>query len=101
MEEILVQKTVYYIEGDGIGAEIWQVAKPVMDQAIEKAYKGEKSIEWKELLAGEKAYEQTGTYLPDETLDTLDKAELAMKGPLATPVGKGFRSLNVTLRQRF
>ncbi len=93
-------KTVYFIEGDGIGPEVWGAARPVLDAAIEKAY-GEKKIEWKELLAGEKAFNETGSYLPQETLDTLATAELAMKGPLQTPVGKGFRSLNVTLRQTF
>ena len=93
-------KTVYFIEGDGIGPEVWGAARPVLDAAIEKAY-GEKKIEWKELLAGEKAYAETGEYLPQETLDTLAKAELAIKGPLQTPVGKGIRSLNVTLRQVF
>ena len=93
-------KTVYFIEGDGIGPEVWGAARPVLDAAIEKAY-GEKKIEWKELLAGEKAFNETGSYLPQETLDTLATAELAIKGPLQTPVGKGFRSLNVTLRQTF
>jgi len=96
----LSAKTVYFIEGDGIGPEVWGAARPVLDAAIEKAY-GEKKIEWKELLAGEKAFNETGSYLPQETLDTLATAELAMKGPLQTPVGKGFRSLNVTLRQTF
>ena len=94
-------KTVYFIEGDGIGPEVWSAARPVLDAAIEKAYSGEKKIEWVELLAGEKAYKATGEYLPQETLDTLAKAELAIKGPLQTPVGKGIRSLNVTLRQVF
>ncbi|WP_415718471.1 NADP-dependent isocitrate dehydrogenase [Maridesulfovibrio sp.] len=94
-------KTVYFIEGDGIGPEVWSAARPVLDAAIEKAYSGKNKIEWVELLAGEKAYEATGEYLPQETLDTLAKAELAIKGPLQTPVGKGIRSLNVTLRQVF
>lgn len=94
-------KTVYFIEGDGIGPEVWGAARPVIDAALEKAYGGAKKIEWSELLAGGKAYEATGEYLPQETLDTLAKAELAIKGPLQTPVGKGIRSLNVTLRQLF
>ncbi|NDV25067.1 NADP-dependent isocitrate dehydrogenase [Desulfovibrio sp. JC010] len=94
-------KTVYFIEGDGIGPEVWGAARPIIDAALEKAYSGDKKIEWVELLAGEKAYEATGEYLPQETLDTLAKAELAIKGPLQTPVGKGIRSLNVTLRQVF
>ena len=91
--------TVYFIEGDGIGPEVWAAGRPVIDAAVEKAYGGAKSLTWTELLAGEKAYEATGSYLPDETLETLKGATLAMKGPLTTPVGKGFRSLNVTLRQ--
>ncbi|WP_027177929.1 NADP-dependent isocitrate dehydrogenase [Maridesulfovibrio bastinii] len=94
-------RTVYFIEGDGIGAEVWGAARPVLDAAVEKAYSGSKKIDWVELLAGEKAYKATGSYLPQDTLDTLAKADLAMKGPLQTPVGKGFRSLNVTLRQTF
>lgn len=94
------KKTVYFIEGDGIGPEVWGAARPVLDAAMVKAY-GESKIEWKELLAGEKAFKETGSYLPQETLDTLATAELAIKGPLQTPVGKGFRSLNVTLRQTF
>ncbi|ACS79157.1 Isocitrate dehydrogenase (NADP(+)) [Maridesulfovibrio salexigens DSM 2638] len=100
-EIILSTKKVYFIEGDGIGPEVWGAARPVIDAALEKAYGGEKTIEWTELLAGEKAYAETGEYLPQVTLDTLAKAELAIKGPLQTPVGKGIRSLNVTLRQVF
>jgi isocitrate dehydrogenase len=100
-ELLLSTKTVYFIEGDGIGPEVWGAARPVIDAALEKAYSGDKKIEWVELLAGEKAYKATGEYLPQETLDTLAKAELAIKGPLQTPVGKGIRSLNVTLRQVF
>ncbi|MFV0422018.1 NADP-dependent isocitrate dehydrogenase [Oleidesulfovibrio sp.] len=94
-----MRKTVYFIEGDGIGPEVWKAAQPVIDKAVELTYGSERSLEWKELLAGEKAYARTGTYLPQETLDTLASAELAIKGPLGTPVGKGFRSLNVTMRQ--
>ncbi|WP_291322340.1 NADP-dependent isocitrate dehydrogenase [Desulfonatronospira sp.] len=94
-----MRKTAYFIEGDGIGPEVWQAARPILDQALDKAYSGEHSLEWVELLAGEKAYKETGEYLPARTLDTLREAELAIKGPLATPVGGGFRSLNVTLRQ--
>ncbi|QJT09283.1 NADP-dependent isocitrate dehydrogenase [Oceanidesulfovibrio marinus] len=91
--------TVYYIEGDGIGPEVWKAARPVIDAAVEKTYGDGRRLEWNELLAGEKAYEATGSYLPEETLETLKTATLAMKGPLTTPVGKGFRSLNVTMRQ--
>lgn len=94
-----MRKTAYFIEGDGIGPEVWQATRPVLDKALDKAYSGQHSLEWVELLAGEKAYKETGEYLPARTLDTLREAELAIKGPLATPVGGGFRSLNVTLRQ--
>ncbi len=94
-----MRKTVYWIEGDGIGPEVWKAARPVIDAAVEKSYGDSRSIEWKELLAGEKAHRETGEYLPQSTLDTLARAELAIKGPLGTPVGKGFRSLNVTMRQ--
>ena len=94
-----MQKTVLFIEGDGIGAEVTKAAQPIINKAVEKAYGTERSLVWKELLAGEKAFKETGEYLPQSTLDALSKAELAMKGPLTTPVGKGFRSLNVTMRQ--
>lgn len=96
-----MQHTVYWIEGDGVGADIWKAAKPVADKAVACAYHGQEEILWKELLAGEKAYAQTGEHLPKETLDTLKTAHVAIKGPLATPVGTGIRSLNVTLRQTF
>ena len=94
-----MQHRVYFIEGDGIGPEIWQAARPVLDAALAKAYGGGHSIDWQELLAGEKALRETGELLPKPTLDALQSASLAIKGPLGTPVGKGFRSLNVTLRQ--
>ncbi|GFM32526.1 NADP-dependent isocitrate dehydrogenase [Desulfovibrio subterraneus] len=94
-----MQKTVLFIEGDGIGAEVTRAAQPIINKAVEKAYGKERALEWKELLAGEKAFKETGEYLPQSTLDALRGAELAMKGPLTTPVGKGFRSLNVTMRQ--
>ncbi|GAB6178480.1 NADP-dependent isocitrate dehydrogenase [Desulfobaculum senezii] len=94
-----MQKTVYYIEGDGIGPEVWAAGRPVLDAAVQKAYGGERRIEWVELLAGEKAHRETGEYLPGGTMQALRGAQLAMKGPLTTPVGQGFRSLNVTLRQ--
>lgn len=89
--------TVYYIEGDGIGPEIWSAARPVIDSALAMESGGK--IDWKELLAGEKAVRETGAPLPAETLRALSSASLAMKGPLGTPVGKGMRSLNVALRQ--
>jgi len=96
-----VEKVVYFIEGDGIGPEVWAAARPVIDGAIKKAYGDSKKLAWTEILAGEKAVRETGENLPQATLDALKTAELAMKGPLGTPVGKGFRSLNVTLRQVF
>ena len=88
-----------FIEGDGIGPDIWASASRVIDAAVEKAYKGEKKIVWKEILAGEKAFEQTGNWLPEETLDAVREYIIAIKGPLTTPIGGGFRSLNVALRQ--
>lgn len=92
-----MKKMVYYIEGDGIGREIWAAAKPVIDAALAKD--SDTKLEWRELLAGEKAYKETGSHLPEETLGALKEADLAMKGPLGTPVGTGIRSLNVALRQ--
>ena len=88
-----------FIEGDGIGPDIWKASQMVFDAAVAKAYKGERSILWKEVLAGEKAYNNTGEWLPDETLDTIREYLIAIKGPLTTPVGGGMRSLNVALRQ--
>ncbi|MFB6263829.1 MAG: isocitrate/isopropylmalate family dehydrogenase, partial [Bradymonadaceae bacterium] len=89
-----------YIEGDGTGKDIWRAAKPVFDAAVEAAYDGERTVEWKEVLAGEKAKEQTGELLPEETVETIREHRVAAKGPLTTPVGAGFRSLNVALRQK-
>ncbi len=88
-----------FIEGDGIGPDIWHASQMVFDAAVEKAYGGDRSIVWTEVLAGEKANEATGTWLPDETLDTIREYLIAIKGPLTTPVGGGIRSLNVALRQ--
>ncbi|HFR3342832.1 NADP-dependent isocitrate dehydrogenase [Streptococcus sp. A34] len=93
------QPVIPYIEGDGVGKDIWSAAQSAIDAAVEKAYNGQRQIVWKEVLAGEKAYETTGTSLPDETLATIKDHLLAIKGPLGTPVGKGHRSLNVALRQ--
>ncbi|MFD6208032.1 MULTISPECIES: NADP-dependent isocitrate dehydrogenase [unclassified Peribacillus] len=90
---------VPYIEGDGIGPDIWVAASRVLDAAVEKAYNGEKKIEWKEVLAGQKAFDQTGEWLPQETLDVINEYLIAIKGPLTTPIGGGIRSLNVALRQ--
>jgi len=88
-----------FIEGDGIGPDIWAAARNVFDTAVEKAYGGERKIEWIEVLAGEKAFNETGEWLPDATVDTFRKFLVGIKGPLTTPVGGGIRSLNVALRQ--
>ena len=94
-----MEQEIFYIQGDGIGPEVMNAAREVLDAAVEKTYGSGRTLVWKELLAGQKAYEETGEYLPQETWDGLEKARVAMKGPLTTPVGSGFRSLNVTLRQ--
>ena len=88
-----------FIEGDGIGPDIWKATKYVIDTAVEKAYGSEKKIEWMEIYAGEKAKELYGEHLPDETVNAIKDHIVAIKGPLTTPIGGGFRSLNVTLRQ--
>jgi len=88
-----------FIEGDGIGPDIWAAAVRVFDAAVEKAYGGEKKIAWEEVLAGQKAFDATGSWLPDETLDAFREYLVGIKGPLTTPVGGGIRSLNVALRQ--
>ena len=88
-----------FIEGDGTGPDIWASSVRVLDAAVEKAYGGTKKIHWKEVLAGEKAYKQTGSWLPDETLTVITENLIGIKGPLTTPVGGGIRSLNVALRQ--
>ncbi len=89
-----------FIEGDGIGVDIWPAAKAVFDAAVEKAYGGERKIEWEEVYAGQKAFDKTGEWLPQATLDTIREYLFAIKGPLTTPVGGGIRSLNVALRQK-
>ena len=88
-----------FIEGDGIGPEIWAVAQKVFDAAVAKAYGGNRTIEWKEILAGEKAFNLTGNWLPAETLQTAKDYIVSIKGPLTTPIGGGIRSLNVAMRQ--
>ncbi len=88
-----------FIEGDGTGPDIWRASVRVFDAAVEKAYGGKRKIEWKEVLAGEKAYHTVGEWLPQETLDVIKEYLVAIKGPLTTPVGGGIRSLNVALRQ--
>ncbi|MBI4694752.1 MAG: NADP-dependent isocitrate dehydrogenase [Gammaproteobacteria bacterium] len=88
-----------FIEGDGIGPDVWRAAKRVMDAAVDKAYAGRRRIEWMEVYAGEKANNLTGSWLPDETIDMCREYLVAIKGPLTTPIGGGIRSLNVALRQ--
>lgn len=91
--------TIPFIEGDGTGVDIWPASKFVFDAAVEKAYKGKRKINWKEVLAGEKAFNKTGSWMPDETLAAFKEYLVGIKGPLTTPVGGGIRSLNVALRQ--
>ncbi len=88
-----------FIEGDGIGPDIWKASVRVFDAAVEKAYKGERKIEWKEVLAGQKAFDATGEWMPQETMEAFREYLVSIKGPLTTPVGGGIRSLNVMLRQ--
>jgi len=89
-----------FIEGDGIGPDIWAAAVRVFDAAVHKAYDGEREIEWTEVLAGQKAFDETGSWLPEETVAAFAQYLVGIKGPLTTPVGGGIRSLNVALRQR-
>jgi len=89
-----------FIEGDGIGYDIWQAVRPVLDDAVRLAYGGKRKLAWMEVFAGEKAIAQTGAPLPDETIKAIAKYRVAIKGPLTTPVGHGFRSLNVALRRK-
>src|SRR5437588_191971 len=93
------QPIIPFIEGDGVGRDIWRASKLVFDAAVERSYDGARRIEWREVLAGEKAFNQTGSWLPDETLDIIREHHVAIKGPLTTPIGGGIRSLNVALRQ--
>ena len=88
-----------YIEGDGIGPDVWRATRLVLDGAVEKSYAGSRSIAWTEIFAGEKAKQEYDEWLPQETFDVIRDFRVAIKGPLTTPVGGGFRSLNVTLRQ--
>jgi len=94
------QPTIPFIEGDGTGVDIWPASKLVLDAAVEKAYSGSKRILWKEVLAGQKSYDDNGNWLPEETLDAFREYLVGIKGPLTTPVGGGIRSLNVALRQK-
>jgi isocitrate dehydrogenase len=93
------QPVIPFIEGDGTGPDIWRAARRVFDAAVERSSKGKRKIAWREVLAGEKAYKETGSWLPDATLDVIREHRVAIKGPLTTPVGGGIRSLNVALRQ--
>ncbi len=90
-----------FIEGDGVGPDIWRATRPVLDAAVVRAYQGRRQIVWKPLLVGEKAYQKTGSYLPPEALEKIKEYRVSIKGPLTTPVGGGIRSLNVALRQYF
>ncbi|TFD92153.1 NADP-dependent isocitrate dehydrogenase [Dysgonomonas capnocytophagoides] len=91
--------TIPFIEGDGVGKEIWKNSQSVIDKAVEKAYDGKRKIEWKEVLAGEKSFNENGLWLPEETMNSFREFLVGIKGPLTTPVGGGIRSLNVALRQ--
>ncbi|HEX8362818.1 MAG TPA: isocitrate/isopropylmalate family dehydrogenase, partial [Longimicrobium sp.] len=93
------QPILPFIEGDGTGPDIWAASQPVFDAAVERAYGGKRRIHWMEVLAGEKSFNQTGSWLPDATLDAFRGYLVGIKGPLTTPVGGGIRSLNVALRQ--
>ena len=92
--------SIPFIEGDGIGVDIWAASSMVLNSAVDKAYAGERSIDWIEVLAGEKSYNLNGDWLPQETLDIIKDHKIAIKGPLTTPIGGGIRSLNVALRQK-
>ena len=94
------QPIVAFIEGDGTGPDIWRASKMLFDAAVKHCYGGKRSIAWMEIFAGAKANEVTGSYLPEESVDAIREYLVAIKGPLTTPVGGGYRSLNVTLRQR-
>ena len=93
------QVIIPFIEGDGVGPDIWQASCPVFDRAVELAYDGQRKIHWLEVLAGEKAHAKTGEWLPKETLEELKRCRVGIKGPLATPIGGGIRSLNVAIRK--
>ena len=88
-----------FIEGDGIGVDVWPASQKVLDAAVQKAYGDNRQIHWMEVLAGEKANNETGSWLPDQTLDACREFLVAIKGPLTTPIGGGISSLNVALRQ--
>ena len=87
-----------FIEGDGIGPDIWKASVKVFDSAVSKVFQNRKKIFWKELMVGEKSFKETGEWLPQDSIDSIQEYKVAIKGPLTTPVGGGIRSLNVTLR---
>ena len=97
--EVPANPVIPYIEGDGIGPDVWRATNMVLDAAVGKAYGGNRQIHWLEVLAGEKANVKTGSWLPEETLDRCREYLVSIKGPLTTPIGGGIRSLNVALRQ--
>ena len=97
--QVADEPIIPFIEGDGIGPDIWAAARAVFDAAVAKAYEGNRKVAWTEVLAGQKAFDQTGQWLPDETVETFRSHLVGIKGPLTTPVGGGIRSLNVALRQ--
>src|SRR5688500_10669074 len=98
--QVPAKPVIPFIEGDGTGPDIWRASRRVFDAAVERAYGGSRRIAWLEVLAGEKAKDRLNSWLPDETLAAIDRNLVAIKGPLTTPVGGGFRSLNVALRQK-
>jgi isocitrate dehydrogenase len=98
--EVPTHPVIPYIEGDGTGPDIWRASRHVFDEAVHRAYGGARQVAWLEVLAGEKAKNQLNSWLPDDTLAAIDHHLVAIKGPLTTPVGGGFRSLNVALRQK-
>ena len=98
--DVPARPIIPFIEGDGIGPDIWRAARIVLDSAVAKSYGDDRSIAWMQLYAGDIANERFGEWLPEETIDAIRKFTVAIKGPLTTPVGGGFRSLNVTLRQK-
>ena len=98
--EVTDHPIIPFIEGDGIGPDIWAAAQRVLDASVDKAYRGDRALEWKEVLAGEKAFNETGEWLPEETIEAFRQYLVGIKGPLTTPVGGGIRSLNVALRQK-
>lgn len=97
--EVPDNPVILYMEGDGTGPDIWRATRIALDAAVEKTYGGKRRIEWMEILAGEKAFSTTGSWLPDDTIAKIKEYKIAIKGPLTTPVGGGIRSLNVALRQ--